>query len=210
MFGSLDYYMSLKYPVEITPISDDEGGGFFAEIKLLKGCTSTGETVDEANTNIQEAKEEWIKYMLERGYDIPEPDIELTAGCDMFVSCITDFKKLMLMAPKLKAACEEEIKYYEQIRCDLSHYCEVNFETMTKDKCVEICKLMFIYSKKRRKAKDVLEIVSPFAAYIPGHPNVQSDLGNIANNAIKVATRADGNRRYKPKVLVSLFSEEEV
>ena len=208
MFSGLQYYMSLKYPVEITPIKEEEGGGFLAEIKLLKGCMSDGETVDEAMANIQDAKESWLTYMLEKGYDIPEPDIELEAGCDALFSCLTDFKKLMLTAPKLKAACEEVIKYYEQIRCDLMHYCEINFESMSKDKCEEICKLMFIYSKKRRKAKDILDMVSPFASYMAGHQNVQSDLGKIANDVIKVNTRAEGSRRYKPKVLVSLFKEE--
>ena len=190
------------------PISADEGSGFRAEIKLLKGCVSDGKTADEANHNIQEAKEEWFKYMIENGYEIPEPDIELQMGCDMLVSCLTDFKKLMLVAPKVKVSCEEEIKYYEKIICDLTHFCEINFESMTKDKCAEICKLIFIYTKKRRKAKNILEVVAPFAAYIPGHPNVQSDLGNIANNAIKMNGYVNGDRRYKPKVLVGLFNEE--
>lgn len=198
--------MSLKYPVEITPIKEEEGGGFLAEIKILKGCVSDGETVDEAMANIQDAKEEWFKYMIDNGYDIPEPDIELESGCAALFTCLTDFKKLMLTAPKLKTACEEEIKYYDQIRCDLTHYCEINFETMSQEKCVEICKLMFIYSKKRRKVKDILDMVSPFSAYITGHPNVQSDLGKIANDVIKVGNRVEGNRRYKPKVLVSLFN----
>lgn len=200
--------MSLKYPVEITPISEDAGGGFRAEIKLLKGCISDGETADEAMANIQDAKEEWFKYMIENDYDIPEPDIELQMGCDMLISCLTDFKKLMFKAPKLKVACEEEIKYYEKIRYDLLHYCEINFENMSKDKCEEICKLMFIYSKKRRKAKDILDVVSPFVTYLSGHQNVQGELVKIANDVIKVVNRVDGERRYKPNVLVSLFKEE--
>lgn len=76
MKKTLDYYMKLNYPVEITKISEDDGGGYLASIPLLRGCMSDGETPDEAFQNIMEAKQEWLQNMLERKMPIPEPAIE--------------------------------------------------------------------------------------------------------------------------------------
>ena len=73
MAKDLAYYMGLDYPVEVKKIREEEGGGFFVSIPLLPGCMSDGESLDEAYDNIQEAKEEWLSSMLERGMKIPEP-----------------------------------------------------------------------------------------------------------------------------------------
>ena len=73
MAKELAYYMDLDYPVEVKRIKEEEGGGFFVSIPLLPGCMSDGESLDEAYANIQEAKEEWLSSMLERGMKIPEP-----------------------------------------------------------------------------------------------------------------------------------------
>jgi predicted RNase H-like HicB family nuclease len=73
MAKDLAYYMGLDYPVEVKKIKEDEGGGFFVSVPLLPGCMSDGESLEEAYDNIQEAKEEWLSSMLERGMKIPEP-----------------------------------------------------------------------------------------------------------------------------------------
>lgn len=61
------------YRIVITPLSQDEGGGFFAEVPDLPGCHSDGETPHEALTNVQDAFEEWIDSMQSMGASIPEP-----------------------------------------------------------------------------------------------------------------------------------------
>ena len=71
-----NYYMSLNYPVEISVIPEDEGGGYFACIPLLSGCWSDGETFEEAYKNILEVKGLWIEDMLDRGMPINEPNIK--------------------------------------------------------------------------------------------------------------------------------------
>lgn len=71
-----NYYMSLNYPVEISVIPEDEGGGYFACIPLLPGCWSDGETFEEAYKNILEVKGLWIEDMLDRGMLINEPNIK--------------------------------------------------------------------------------------------------------------------------------------
>lgn len=81
MKKTLEYYMNLKYPTQITEIDIKDGGGFLVEIPLLKGCVSDGETIAEALENINEAKKEWLVYMLENGLPIPEPlDVSKYSG----------------------------------------------------------------------------------------------------------------------------------
>ena len=72
MKKNLNYYLSLNYASEISVIPEDEGGGYLACIPLLPGCMTDGETVEEAYTNLQDAKREWIIDMLDRGLPINE------------------------------------------------------------------------------------------------------------------------------------------
>ncbi|OYQ65231.1 toxin-antitoxin system HicB family antitoxin [Pseudanabaena sp. SR411] len=70
---SLDYYLKLTYPITFYP---DPDGGYVAEIKDLNGCLSQGETIEEAVTNIKEARELWIETAYEYGDEIPLPSSE--------------------------------------------------------------------------------------------------------------------------------------
>ncbi|MFB2833729.1 type II toxin-antitoxin system HicB family antitoxin [Floridanema evergladense] len=72
---SLEFYLSLKYPITLYPDSDPEVG-YVIEIKDLPGCMTQGETVDEAMSNIEEARELWIEAVYEQGNDIPLPSTE--------------------------------------------------------------------------------------------------------------------------------------
>lgn len=65
----VDYYMSLPYPILLTPDEDS----WLAEIPLLDGCMSDGDTIEEAIKNLREAQELWIEVALEDGDEIPEP-----------------------------------------------------------------------------------------------------------------------------------------
>jgi antitoxin HicB len=70
----IEYYMSLGYPVVLTPLASDEGGGWFAEIKELPGCGADGETPQEAIESIEESKRLWIRSALKEGRHIPLPE----------------------------------------------------------------------------------------------------------------------------------------
>lgn len=74
----LKYYLGLNYPYQITKIDENDGGGFLIEVPMLKGCISDGETVEEAYNNLEEAKKEWLTYMLENNLPIPEPATKTT------------------------------------------------------------------------------------------------------------------------------------
>ena len=73
MEKTLEYYMELDYPVELSKIKPEEGGGFFVSVPILPGCMSDGDTLEEAYSNIVEAKKEWFSSMIERKMEIPEP-----------------------------------------------------------------------------------------------------------------------------------------
>ena len=65
--------VTLKYPVLVSPLSDDDGGGFLATVPDLPGCMSDGETPAEAIENVQDAIEEWLDLARKLGREIPTP-----------------------------------------------------------------------------------------------------------------------------------------
>ena len=69
----LNYYMSLPYRIVV---QKDPHGGFYAEVEELAGCMTQGETHEEAYKNILEAMEGWLEVAIERGIEIPEPELE--------------------------------------------------------------------------------------------------------------------------------------
>jgi antitoxin HicB len=71
MKKDLKYYMQLKYPIEIV---ECEEGGYFAQIPLLRGCMTQGETLDEIMSMISGAKRGWLEVALKHKIEIPEPE----------------------------------------------------------------------------------------------------------------------------------------
>ena len=80
MEKGLEYYSNIDYEIKIRKLSEEEGGGWFAEIPLLPGCMSDGESVEETVENLNKAKKEWIEASLELGRIIPEPTTEDFSG----------------------------------------------------------------------------------------------------------------------------------
>jgi predicted RNase H-like HicB family nuclease len=66
--------MKLRYKIELTPLSRQDGGGFLVTIPLLKGCQSDGETPDQAIQNLREAQKAWFSSALKHGDPIPTPE----------------------------------------------------------------------------------------------------------------------------------------
>lgn len=73
MDRSIESFLEQEYPIRLRPLSEDEGGGWLAEIPDLPGCMSDGETQDQALRNLSEAKETWIRTAIKRGLNIPLP-----------------------------------------------------------------------------------------------------------------------------------------
>ncbi len=63
------------YPILVRPLTEEEGGGYFAEVPDLLGCYGDGETVEEALHDIKSAIKCWISAAKEFGDPIPEPSV---------------------------------------------------------------------------------------------------------------------------------------
>lgn len=66
-------YLKLPYNYIIQQITDESGTYFYAKVLELDGCQTTGETFEEAYTNIKEAIKGWIETKLEAGFEVPLP-----------------------------------------------------------------------------------------------------------------------------------------
>jgi antitoxin HicB len=94
----IEDYLKLPYTLELKKEGD---GSYFISVKELEGCFSVGDTVEEALVMIEDAKETWISYSLEKGLPIPEPEsIDTKSYSGKFIVRVTPelHKKLSLQA----------------------------------------------------------------------------------------------------------------
>ena len=61
------------YAVVIEPLSEEDGGGFFATVPDLPGCASDGDSREEAARNVEDAIACWLEETKALGRAIPEP-----------------------------------------------------------------------------------------------------------------------------------------
>lgn len=82
MSKSLDYYLSLDYPVVIRRLPADMGGGYMAIIRGLGEYAfgGDGDTVQEAYDHLQEVKAVLFADWLKDGKHIPEPKESVNVG----------------------------------------------------------------------------------------------------------------------------------
>ena len=66
-----------KYPFNLRPLKEEEGGGWLIEYPDLPGCMSDGESQDEAIANGAQAVTEWIAAAEEWNKPIPAPGSSL-------------------------------------------------------------------------------------------------------------------------------------
>ena len=70
----------LDYRIVIEPLSEEDGGGYFATVPDLPGCMSDGETPEEAIVNVQDAILCWIEAAGELWREVPRPTRTLAAA----------------------------------------------------------------------------------------------------------------------------------
>lgn len=68
------------YPFEISPLSQEDGGGYLITFPDLPGCMSDGETPEEAIHNGFDAAQAWIETAKEFGDTIPQPGYAIRSG----------------------------------------------------------------------------------------------------------------------------------
>ena len=67
----------LEYPVILSPLPPEDGGGFCAVVTDLPGCMSDGETPEEAIANVEDAIAAWIESAKDMGRPVPPPSRDL-------------------------------------------------------------------------------------------------------------------------------------
>jgi len=74
----INYYMKLKYKIEVVPIPEEDGGGYEARIPQLgkAAFVGYGETVEEALAHLEVVKRDLFESYLKDGMPIPEPEKE--------------------------------------------------------------------------------------------------------------------------------------
>lgn len=72
----------MTYTIVVTPLSDEDGGGFLGLVPDLHGCMSDGETRAEAIKNTEDAIEEWISLHKSIGREIPRPGCATKAAAE--------------------------------------------------------------------------------------------------------------------------------
>ena len=63
-----------RYPFNVDPLPEEEGGGFAITFPDLPGCISDGETVEQAIAHGREAFHAWMESMMEDRKPIPGPN----------------------------------------------------------------------------------------------------------------------------------------
>jgi len=66
---------SNRYQFEVI-FTPQEEGGFTVEVPDLPGCITEGDTLEEAEKNIQEAIDLYLETLEERGIPLPERRVE--------------------------------------------------------------------------------------------------------------------------------------
>ena len=71
--SSLEEYKNMEYPSRIEKLAPEDGGGYYITYPDLLGCSSDGETIEEAIQMGEDARMCWIETAIELGREIPKP-----------------------------------------------------------------------------------------------------------------------------------------
>ncbi len=61
------------YPINLSPIPQDEGGGYLVTFPDLPGCVADGDTIEEAIAEARDAFNAWAATVREDKRDPPLP-----------------------------------------------------------------------------------------------------------------------------------------
>lgn len=70
---NIKYYMNLPYNTILEQWDDGRGPYWVARVAELPHCLIHGDTPQEAVTELEEVKRDWLESNLKRGLKIPEP-----------------------------------------------------------------------------------------------------------------------------------------
>ena len=84
MKKDLNYYLNLRYKIELNPIPEDKGGGYEATIPQLGryAFVGRGKTPEEALAQLEKIKKDYFDDYLKEGIEIPEPEPTSCLECN--------------------------------------------------------------------------------------------------------------------------------
>ncbi|PWI46403.1 toxin-antitoxin system HicB family antitoxin [Candidatus Heimdallarchaeota archaeon B3_Heim] len=127
MNKDLNYYLSLRYKIEINPLPEEDGGGFEACIPQLGkwAFLGAGKTIIEALEHLEEVKRDFFEDYLKKGIEIPEPEIEEEAYSGRILLRIPPRLHMQLT----KAARKDSTSLNQYIRSLLERKVDINILT---------------------------------------------------------------------------------
>jgi len=73
MIKDKSYYMNIDYDIIVSPLKEEDGGGYFAYYKDIRGVMGDGETKNEAIRDVKDAFSAYLDVSLANQDPIPEP-----------------------------------------------------------------------------------------------------------------------------------------
>lgn len=108
--ASLDIYMNISYAIQVVPDQCTDGTLCYrASHPELPGCTSHGDTPEEAIENLQDARRLYIQTILEKGMNVPLPRATASVVWKVFTT-----SRQRLVQPQLPGM--EQSTQYTQVR----------------------------------------------------------------------------------------------
>jgi len=154
----LDYYLKLRYAIQIMPIPEEEGGGYSACIPELGkwAFVGDGDTIEEALRNLEEVKRDYFEDYLKKGIEIPKPKGELKTNWKLLyrldVFKTRNKKRIDIVARDFRhPTCErrayftfwgEDKKIIEALLHFINEYCAVFMKLANKSKEKDIWKTL--------------------------------------------------------------------
>lgn len=105
----VEKYMQLPYTIKL--IKEDDGT-YYVAVDELPGCASMGDTANEAMEMIQDAMRGWLESNLERGLEIPLPEVMREYSGRFIVKVPASLhKKLVFEAKKEGVSLNQYVVY---------------------------------------------------------------------------------------------------
>jgi len=89
----IEFHLNQRHPIRLRPLTEDEGGGWLAEIPGWPGCASDGEIPEEALRNLEDAKKAWLSAMVKLGRPVSQPKDEIAELRARLAKCIQAIQK---------------------------------------------------------------------------------------------------------------------
>lgn len=114
-----------EYLIVVSPLSEEDGGGFFARVPDLPGCYGDGESQSDALLDASKAIVEWIDEYSKMGRDIPQPGSmanEARLHREAEIKLITDLRDRLRENEKDFATLDSRL---DTVESDVQHLLDI-------------------------------------------------------------------------------------